>query len=225
MKKLMFMLLLLAVATTACKKQTCDNPFFCEWDTPFGVPPFDKIKFEHFKPAFIKGMEEETAAVDAIVNNTETPTFENTIKSLEYTGELLSKVQSAFGVLSSANTNDSIQALSREMSPLFSKHRDNIALNEKLFERIKTVYENRDSINLTPEESKLLEDTYLGFIRNGIGLPAEGKEKLRKLNQDLSLLSVKFGENLLAETNNFTLVIDNEKDLSGLPDGVKVTGC
>ncbi len=221
MKKLLFMMLLVALAAASCKKEVCENPFFCEWDTPFGVPPFDQIKLDHFKPAFIKGMEEELAAVDAIINNTDEPTFENTIKALQFTGELLDKTQRAFGPLSSANTNDSVQALSREMSPLFSKHRDAISLNEKLFEKVKSVYENREKNSLSPEESKLLEDSYLGFIRNGIGLNAEDKDKLRKLNEELSLLSLNFGENLLAETNGFTLAIDNEADLSGLPEGVK----
>lgn len=221
MKKLLFMMMLVALAAASCKKEACENPFFCEWDTPFGVPPFDQIKLDHFKPAFIKGMEEELAEVDAIIKNTEEPTFENTIRALQFTGELLDKTQRAFGPLSSANTNDSVQALSREMSPLFSKHRDAISLNEKLFEKVKSVYENREKFNLTPEESKLLEDSYLGFIRNGIGLDAEGKDKLRKLNEELSLLSLNFGENLLAETNGFTLVIDNEADLAGLPEGVR----
>jgi len=222
MKKIALMLIIPVLFLSACKKQVCENPFFCKWDTPYGVPPFDKIKFEHFKPAFIKGMEEEDKAIDAIVNNSEAPTFENTIKALQYTGDLLDKVQSAFGVLSSANTNDSIQALSKELSPLFSKHRDNISLNEKLFERVKSVYDNRESLNLNPEEKKLLEDEYLGFVRSGIALNAEDKTKLRKINQELSLLSLNFAENVLAETNDFKLVIDNEKDLSGLPEGLKM---
>ena len=221
MKKLLFMLLIVTIAATSCKKEVCDNPFYCEWNTPFGVPPFDQIKIEHFKPAFIRGMEEEIAEVNAIINNPEEPTFENTIKALQFTGDLLEKVQRAFGPLSGANTNDSIQALQREMSPLFSKHRDDISLNEKLFEKVKSVYENKDKFELTPEESKLLEDQYTGFIRNGIGLSPENKDILRKINGELSLLSVKFGENLLAETNGFTMVIDNENDLSGLPEGVR----
>jgi peptidyl-dipeptidase Dcp len=221
MKKLFIMFLVVTIGAVACKKETCENPFYCEWDTPFGVPPFDKIMFEHFKPAYLKGMEDEMAEVDAIINNSEEPTFDNTIGAMQFTGELLSKVQRAMGPLSGANTNDSIQALQREMSPLFSKHRDDIALNEKLFERVKSVYENQDKFNLTPEESKLLEDEYLGFIRSGIGLSQEDKKKLRKLNSELSLLSVRFGENLLAETNSFTLVIDNDQDLSGLPEGVR----
>ena len=221
MKKLLFMFLIALIGATSCKKEVCDNPFYCEWDTPFGVPPFDQIKFEHFKPASLRGMEEEMADVNAIINNTEEPSFDNTIRALQFTGKLLEKVQRAMGPLTGANTNDSLQALQRELSPLISKHRDDISLNEKLFEKVKSVYENRDKFNLTPEESKLLEDQYLGFIRNGIGLSAEDKEKLRKINSELALLGVKFGENLLAETNDFTLVIDNEQDLSGLPEGLR----
>lgn len=220
MKKLIIMFLIASLGAISCKKENCENPFYCDWDTPFEVPPFDKIKFEHFKPAYLRGMEEEMAEVNAIINNTAEPTFDNTIRAMQFTGELMTKVQRAMGPLSGANTNDSIQALQKEMTPLFSKHRDDISLNEKLFERIKSVYENRDKFNLSPEESKLLEDQYLGFIRNGIGLSSEDKEKLRALNGQLSMLSLSFGENLLAETNSFTMVIDNEQDLSGLPEGV-----
>ncbi|MDX9772660.1 MAG: M3 family metallopeptidase [Bacteroidales bacterium] len=221
MKKLFIMFLIVSLGVISCKKESCENPFYCDWNTPFEVPPFDKIKFEHFKPAYLKGMEEEMAEVNTIINNTEDPTFDNTIRALQFTGELLTRVQRAMGPLSGANTNDSIQALQREMTPLFSKHRDDISLNDKLFERVKSVYENRDKFDLTPEESKLLEDEYIGFIRNGIGLSSEDKEKLRKLNGQLSMLSVRFGENLLKETNAFTLVIENEQDLSGLPEGVR----
>lgn len=221
MKKLFVMFLIVAFSVTSCRKEVCENPFYCKWDTPFEVPPYEIIKFEHFKPAFLKGMEEEMAEVNTIISNSEEPTFENTIRAMQFTGKLFDKVQRAFGPLSGANTNDSIQALQREMSPLFSKHRDDISLNEKLFEKVKSVYDNREKFNLTPEESKLLEDQYKGFIRNGIGLSPEDKDKLRKLNSELSLLSVKFGENLLAETNSFALVIDNENDLSGLPEGVR----
>ncbi len=221
MKKLLFMFLIALIGATSCKKEVCDNPFYCEWDTPFGVPPFDQIKFEHFKPAALRGMEEEMADVDAIISNTEEPSFDNTIRALQFAGKLWEKVQRAMNPLTGANTNDSLQALQRELSPLISKHRDDISLNEKLFEKVKSVYENKDKFELTPEESKLLEDQYLGFIRNGIGLSAEDKEKLRKINSELALLGVKFGENLLAETNDFTMVIDNEQDLSGLPEGLR----
>jgi len=221
MKKILIMMFIASLGVISCKKESCENPFYCDWDTPFEVPPFDKIKIEHFKPAFLKGMEEEMAEVNAIISNTDEPTFDNTIRAMQFTGKLLQKVQRAWGPLSGANTNDSIQALQREMSPLFSRHSDDIALNEKLFERVKSVYENREKFNLTPEESKLLEDEYLGFIRSGIGLSSENKEVLRKLNSELSLLGVRFGENLLAETNAFTLVIDNEQDLSGIPEGIR----
>lgn len=221
MKKILIMLFIASLGVISCKKESCENPFYCDWNTPFEVPPFDKIKIEHFKPAFLKGMEEEMAEVNAIISNTDEPTFDNTIRAMQFTGKLLQKVQRAWGPLSGANTNDSIQALQREMSPLFSRHSDDIALNEKLFERVKSVYENREKFNLTPEESKLLEDEYLGFIRSGIGLSSENKEVLRKLNSELSLLGVRFGENLLAETNAFTLVIDNEQDLSGIPEGIR----
>ncbi len=221
MKRILIMLLIASLGVISCRKEKCGNPFYCDWDTPFEVPPFDKIKFEHFKPAYLKGMEEEMAEVNAIISNPEEPTFDNTIRAMQFTGKLMEKVQRALGPLSGANTNDSLQALQREMSPLLSKHRDDIALNEKLFERVKSVYENRDKFGLTPEEVKLLEDEYLGFVRSGIGLSPENKEILRKLNSDLALLGVKFGENLLAETNDFTLVIDNEPDLSGLPDGIR----
>ena len=221
MKKILIMLFIVSLGVISCKNESCENPFYCDWDTPFEVPPFDKIKFEHFKPAFLKGMEEEMAEVEAIINNPEEPTFDNTIRAMQFTGKLLQKVRRAWSPLTGANTNDSIQALQREMSPLFSKHSDDISLNEKLFERVKSVYENRDKFNLTPEESKLLEDQYLGFIRNGIGLSPEDKEVLRKLNSELSLLGVRFGENLLAETNAFTLVIENEEDLSGIPEGIR----
>ena len=214
MKKLFIMLLIVSLGAVSCKKESCENPFYCDWDTPFEVPPFDEIKFEHFKPAYLKGMEEEMAEVNAIINDPEEPTFDNTIRALQFTGKLLEKAQQAMGPLNSAHTNDSIQALMRDMSPLFSKHYDDISLNDKLFERVKAVYENRDKFNLTPEESKLLEDDYLDFIRSGIGLSPEDKDKLRKLNSELSLLSLKFGQNLLAETNGFTLVIDNDLSMN-----------
>ncbi|MRR24380.1 peptidase M3, partial [bacterium] len=127
MKKFLIMLLIASLGVISCKKESCENPFYCDWDTQFEVPPFDKIKFEHFKPASLRGMEEEMAEVNAIINNTEEPTFDNTIRALQFTGKLLEKVQRAMGPLTGANTNDSLQALQRELSPLFSKHRDDIA--------------------------------------------------------------------------------------------------
>ena len=171
-------------------------------------------------PAYLKGFEEHNKEIDAIINNPKEPTFANTIKALEYSGELLDKVSGAFGILSGANTNDSLQALNKELSPLQSKHRDDINLNEKLFLRVKKVYENKDKYNLNDEEKKLLSDSYKGFVRSGAALSPEDKEKLRKINEELSMLSVQFGENVLAETNGFKLVIDKKEDLSGLPEGI-----
>ncbi len=197
-----------------------DNPFLNEWDTPFEVPPFDQIKAAHFMPAFLKAFEEQKKEVREIINNPKEPTFENTIKALEYSGELLTKVSRVFGSLNSANTNDSLQAINMEVAPLSSKHRDDISLNDSLFQRIKSVYENMDKFNLTEEEEKVLEDTYKSFVRSGAALSPEDKDKLRKINGELSLLTVKFGQNLLAETNDFKLIIDKKEDLDGLPEGV-----
>lgn len=221
MKKFLFIILLASVVFNGCRKvEKSDNPFLNEYDTPFEVPPFDQIKAAHYMPAFLKGFEAQKMEIKAIINNSDEPTFENTIKAYEYSGELLQKVSSVFGALNSANTNDSLQAINRELSPLSSKHRDDISLNDTLFQRVKSVYDNKDKFKLTDEEKKVLDDTYKNFVRNGAALSPEDKDKLRKLNEELSLLSVQFGQNLLAETNGFKLVIDKKEDLSGLPEGV-----
>jgi peptidyl-dipeptidase Dcp len=220
MKKILLIMILTAVFFTGCKiEKKSDNPFLNKYDTPFGVPPFEKIKAAHFMPAYLKGFEEERLEIKAIINNPEEPTFENTIKALEYSGQLLTKVSRVFGSLNSANTNDTLQKINRELSPLLSRHRDDISLNDSLFQRIKTVYENRDKFELTEEEKKVLDDTYKSFVRSGAALSAEDKNKLRRINEESSLLSVQFGQNLLAETNGFQLVIDKKEDLSGLPEG------
>lgn len=220
MKKTLFIVFLAALGITGCKKaQKSDNPFFNTYDTPFEVPPFEQIKAAHFMPAYLKGMEEDSREIKAIITNTEAPTFENTIKALTYSGDLLTKVSRVFGALNSANTNDTLQKINRELSPLLSKHRDDINLNDSLFQRVKSVYDNRDNFTLTEEEKKLLDDTYKGFVRSGAALSVEDKAKLRKINEEASLLSVQFGQNLLAETNGFQLVIDKKEDLSGLPEG------
>jgi peptidyl-dipeptidase Dcp len=219
--KIKLIFLMIAVAALSCSKtQKSDNPFLNKYETPFEVPPFDQIKLSHFMPAYLQGFEEENKEIDAIINNKEEPTFENTIKAMQYTGSLLDKVSGAFGILSSANTNDSIQAINKELSPLQAKHRDDINLNEKLFLRVKKVYDNKDKFKLSDEESKLLDDTYKSFVRNGAALAPENKEKLRNINKELSMLSVQYGENVLAETNGFKLILDKKEDLSGLPEGV-----
>jgi peptidyl-dipeptidase Dcp len=196
------------------------NPFFEEYHTPFGIPPFDKITLADYKPAFEEGMKRQKAEIDAIVNNKQKPTFANTIEALENSGELLNKVANVFFNLNSAETNDSIQAIARDMAPLFSKHSDDISLNEKLFEKVKAVYDQRQSLQLNAEQSKLLEKNYKSFVRAGANLNAEQKTLLRKYNERLSVLSVQFGQNLLAETNAYQLFIDNKDDLAGLPQGV-----
>ena len=206
--------------TSGCKKTVkSDNPFFNTYNTPFDVPPFEKIKAAHYMPAYLKGFEEQKKEIKTIINNPKEPTFENTIKELEYSGELLSKVSRVFGALNSANTNDTLQKINKELAPLSSKNRDDINLNDSLFQKVKSVYDHRDKFILTEEEKKVLDDTYKSFVRNGAALSAEDKAKLRKLNEELSLLSVQFGQNLLAETNGFKLIVDKKEDLSGLPEG------
>lgn len=194
-----------------------NNPFLSEYTTPFQVPPFEEIKMEHYKPAFLQGMEEQAKEIEAIVNNNEPATFENTIVALDQSGKLLSKVSIVFSGQNSANTNDEMQALSRELSPLLSKHSDDINLNQQLFARVKEVYEQRESLGLDKEQAKLLEETYKDFERSGANLDAESQEKLRKLNSEIAMLQLTFGQNMLAETNAFQLVVEKEEDLSGLP--------
>ncbi|GHT33779.1 dipeptidyl carboxypeptidase II [Bacteroidia bacterium] len=200
--------------------EVSDNPFLSEYTTPFGVPPFDKIKFEHYKPAMLQGMEEGAKEIEAIANQTEEPTFENTIVAYDQSGKQLRKVQIVFSGQNSSNTNEDMQQLSREMSPLLSQYRDNIALNPALFARVKAVYDKRDQLNLDKEQSKLLEETYKGFIRGGANLSADDQAKLRDLNSQIAMLQLTFGQNMLKETNAFQLIIDNEADLSGLTDAL-----
>ncbi|RZK11924.1 MAG: M3 family peptidase [Flavobacterium sp.] len=201
------------------KKQTM-NPFFQPYDTPFNVPPFDKIKNEHFKPAILEGIKKHEAEINLIADNPEAPTFENTILAMENAGELLSEVNRVFGNYNSANTNDELQAIAKETAPVLSAHGDNIALNQKLFTRVKTIWDKRESLNLNLEQAKLLENRYKYFVRSGANLSEADKDKLRKINAELSLTSLKYGQNILAETNKYELVISDKKDLSGLPNNL-----
>lgn len=194
------------------------NPFFEAYDTPFEVPPFDKIKNEHFAPALREGMKQQQQEIDAIVNNPDAPTFENTIEAMEFSGDLLSRVNIVFSNLNSANTNDELQAIAREMAPELSKHNDNINLNEKLFAKVKMIWEQKETLSLNAEQEKLLEKRYKAFVRSGANLSEPDKEKMRAINSKLSTLSLQFGQNLLAETNAYQLVIDNQDDLSGLSE-------
>lgn len=220
MKKTLFaisMVVLLSACGGTGQKGADNNPFFSEYDTPFGVPPFDKIQVEHYKPAFLKGMEEEVAEIEQIVNNQEEPTFENTVVALDQKGDLLRKVSYVFYGQDGASTSDEMQAVAKELSPLLSAHSDNISLNADLFQRVKTVYENRESLGLDKEQNKLLEETYKSFVRGGANLDADKQARLRELNSELSMLELTFSQNMLQETNAFQLVIDKEEDLAGLP--------
>ncbi len=217
----------LAVVLGACnsskKSDVADvapNPFFTEYTTPFGVPPFDKIEVAHYKPAFEKGMEEQKKEIDAIVNNPEEPTFENTIVAFDRSGELLTKVMYAFSGQSSVNTTDEIQALEQELYLVLSAHSDDISLNPALFTRVKAVYDKQASMNLNKERKKLLEETYKGFVRGGANLDADKQARLRELNEKISVLELTFGQNVLKETNAFKLVVDNKEDLAGLPESL-----
>ncbi len=208
----------MAACTTS--KSADDNPFFQEWKTTYGVPPFELIRDEHYMPAFKKGMAEHLAEIEKIADNSEMSTFVNTIEAMEKSGKLLERVASVFFNLVSANTNDTKQALRREVSPLLSGHRDDITLNAKLFQRMKTLYDKRESLDLTGEQQRLLVDNYRDFVRGGANLNDADKAKLREINEHLSLLTVKFSDNVLNEDNRFELLLE-EKDLTGLPDGVK----
>ncbi len=205
------------------KGNLADNPLLASFDTPFGVPPFDRIRPEHFLPAFAEGMKQQNAAIESIVNNPADPTWENTVEALFNSDVLLNSVSSIFDNLTSANTNAAIQKISEEIKPRLSGHEDAITLNPRLFSRIKTVYEQKERWNLDPARSYLLERLYRSFVLDGALLPAEKQEELRNINRELASLAVQFDTNLLAETNAFKLVIDNQADLAGLPDAVIAT--
>jgi peptidyl-dipeptidase Dcp len=196
------------------------NPFFTEYTTQFQVPPFDQIKNEHFMPAFMEGMKQQMEEVKSIIDDQETPTFANTVEALEFSGSQLQKVSDVFYNLTSSNTSDELQRIAREVAPLMSKHRDDINLNPLLFDRIRTVYEQRDSLGLNQEQYKLLENKYKDFIRGGANLTKEEQERFRSINEELSTLTLQFGDNLLKETNAYRMVINNRQDLAGLPNSV-----
>lgn len=197
------------------------NPLLSAFNTPYHTAPFSQIKNEHFKPAIENGIAVARKEIDAIVSNTETPSFKNTIEALDFSGELLSTVTSVFFNLNSAETNDEIQKIAQEVSPLLTEYANDIALNEGLFKRVKAVFENASiRKELTTEQAMLLDKTYKGFVRNGANLNNTDKETLRKIDKELSKLSLNFGENVLAETNKYEMLISNKEDLAGLPEGV-----
>ena len=213
MKKLILPLLAV-VMMTAC---TETNPLLGDWKAPFEIPPFEQVLPEHYLPAYIKAMEVHSAEIDAITSNPEPATFENTIAAYSYSGELLSRVSAVFGSASGVKSNDEIKAIARELSPLTSAHYDNILLNEALFARIKEVYDKRDSLGLEPDQMRLLTETYKGFARSGANLSPDKKEELKKINTEIAANQLAFGQNLLKETE-WTLLVEDEKDLSGLSE-------
>ena len=215
MKRLNVILILLCIIINMMNAQ---NPFFEKYTTPYGTVPFDKIKTEHYEPAIREGIRQQAAEIDAIVNNPEAPTFANTILAYEKSGELLDRVTTVFGNLRSAETNDDLQTLAQEMMPLLSEHSNNISLNEELFKRVKAVYNQKEQLNLTPEQTKLLENIYDGFIRRGANLQGEAKKQYRQLTKELSSLTLQFSENNLKEINNYQLVLTDKVQLAGLPE-------
>ena len=212
------MILFSALLAFSCGdgNRTVENPFFTEWDTPFGIPPFDQIKPEHFKPAYEEGMKRKSAEIQAIVENAEEPGFENVILAYDNSGEFISRVGTVFGGLNSANTNDEMQAVNREMTPVLSKFSNEIALNPKLFEKVKAVYDKREILHLDVNQMRLLDRIYKSFERSGANLNETDKAKLKEIDEKLSVLSLQFGNNLLADTKEFTLIIEDEADLAGL---------
>ncbi len=190
-----------------------------KFETKYDTAPFSKIKNEDFLPAFQEGIAKAKAEIDAIVANTELPTFENTIEALAFSGNILDRISSIFFNLHSAETNDELQQIAQEVSPLLSEFSNDIRLNAALFAKVKTVFEQKETLKLTPEQNTLLEKKYKGFSRNGANLSEDKKLQLREIDKELSKLSLHFGENILAETHAFELHLTDEKDLSGLPEG------
>jgi len=224
MKNLILCVLAILFAVTSCSRESTENPFFTEWKTPLGTPPFEKIETEHFMPAFEESMRQQKAEVHAIITNPEPANFENTIAALDYSGELLRRVSAVFYALNGAHTNDELQKIAKEIAPQLSKHEDDIGLNDTLFQRIRTVYNQKNHLNLNVEQAKLLEKYYQDFVRGGANLDEKSKKRFREINAELAVLTTKFGENVLKEDNNFELVIDNAADLAGLPDNVIAAG-
>ncbi len=227
MKNQIVLIICLGVFVMACAKKgeetapvAADNPLLTDFDTPFGVPPFEKIQNEHFRPAFQATMEQHTQEVEAIVNNPSAPTFENTVAALAESGLPLDRVSNVFDNLSGAHTNDEMNAIEAELAPLRAKHNLDIMLNAGLFQRIKAVYDQKDTLDLIPEQAMLLDKIYKDFVRGGANLGEAEKSRFREINEELSLQNVKFGQNVLNDTNAFEMILESEEDLAGLPESL-----
>lgn len=197
------------------------NPLLIEFKTPFDTAPFSKIENEHFQPAIETSIQEAKEEIDKITANPDSPTFENTLEALEFSGERLGRITSLFFNLNAAETNEEIQGIAQVVSPMLSEFSNDVRLDEDLFRRIRSVYINRDKLELNAEQTMLLEKNYKAFVRNGANLNEDDKKKLREIDKELSTLSLKFGEHVLAETNAFEMILTEESDLDGLPEGVR----
>ena len=226
MKKISYFIIAAGIFFSACnssnnqQKTTDVNPLLQKFETPFETPPFQLIKNEHFVLAYEEAMKQQNADIEKIASNPDAPTFTNTIEAYDASGSLLNRIESIFNNLTEVNTNDTLQQIAKEISPKTSAQKDNILLNASLFKKIKTVYEQKANLNLNPEQTTLVNEIYKKFVRGGANLTAEQQKRLREINERLAFLGLQFGENLLAETNGFTLVLDKKEDLVGLPDGV-----
>jgi len=197
-----------------------DNPFFTDYETPFGVPPFDQIENEHFLPAFEEGIKQQEEKIAEIIANPDAPTFENTIAALDYSAPLLGKVGAVFYNFTSCLITEELQTIAQQVAPMMSAHQDNVSLNMDLFARVKAVYEQKDQLDLTEEQAMLLKVTYENFVRNGADLPEEKQARFREINEQLALLTLEFSQNVLGDVNTWKMYIDNEADLAGIPQPV-----
>ena len=210
---------LFIILITFSSIQAMENPFYKNYKTQFEIPPFSEIEEKHFMPAYFKGMEEHNNEIEQIIQNTEKPSFENVIIAMERSGELLDKVNAVFFNLSGSATNEKLQEIEKEISPKLSQHYDSISLNPYIFKKVSLLWEDVDNLNLSKEERKILEETYKRFIRSGALLEGLDKDRYADINQEISKLSVQFSQNLLAETNNFEIILSRD-DLKGLPEDI-----
>jgi len=226
MRKVIFIMAMIG-ALTGCNDEeagthssgTVENPFFVEWDTPFGTPPFDKIEIAHYEPAMMAGMKEEAANIAAIVSNPDEASFANTIEAMDTAAPLFNKVSSVFDAMTGTMTNDEMKEIAKHLAPLRSKHRDEIFLNAELFARVDHVHQGLDDLDLNTEQRRLATETWKMFVRGGANVKGDDKEALKALNEKLSVMTTEFGENVLNDTNDFVLYIENEADLDGLTEG------
>ncbi len=221
MRKAVSMIVIAGVLICSCSnkqedQKNMENPVLQAWDTPYEVPPFDKINNEHYIPAFEEAIKQQKQEIDEIINSKETPNFKNTIEALEYSGALLDKVSGVFFNLNECINSDEMMAISDTVIPMVTRHGNDIALNAELFKRIKAVYENKEQENLNKEQLRLLEETYKSFVRGGANIPESQQARFREINEKISTLSQKFGNNVLGATNTYKLVVDDISKLEGL---------